>query len=831
MGVWALDKLKTENEEAWAMWAENFSEEADSTEWDTFLSVLNQYAAALWGDDVSLDTEKLRKRLQVGSDPGGVVKALYFRLLVKNSAEFNWLNGFVANSNDSSDSVDPSTPGSQSQASERVFRMDMSSGSTNQNPGTQLSNPPMPRYQGEPASSSNSNYYQTNTNALYGQHPHSNPAYPQYSSQNNSIPTTGYGPSTNYAQASPKRGINYDQQSEDGSNHGSAQISTYSPESSTYSNMPNNVRTEYLPLNLPNDSLLNDVNRVLPGAPGGPPEMNKGQGSKSAFADPNATTVVPTLAHTNSLNQGNGYQKQSSHGPNTYSSMSGTTAYTESEYRYSVDEPKGVVMSQDGYYPVEQFRNMGHLSDPSSPRSPLSPAERLAPQSPRYPTPVNSPSFSPGMVRKPSGGIPSPGMTRKASNGSVMTAEFPRYGENNMVTRQPSIPQPQLARVESVSSTNESDPKNASPAYVKNENEAKNNAYIRSDSEIPFDELTLMKLSTENPDAATFWKQSFGQNYKVEWPQFVSTVRMYVKLKLWSRASLDEQKIAVDLELHGVVSIVAYRKIVGPFNSMTWLNPYVVDRFVKLAAVHGSWDVQRGRWEVVGLPLSDEQLHLTCDALRPVDPKLFNLVTIKQLSWIQNKPTEAHIKSLGDSLTLNRSLRILILWRNDIGDGGATALGQALQLNSTLEELNLQSNKIGEVGISAIAISLKSNSSLKKLDLRENEAKDKGAVALADALKQNSTLIQLNISRNEIGVEGGTALGSALRENKAMTKLDAAVNPKLGELGMTALVDGGSDCKTLTHLGLSESNLSFFAKRNLQKIITTKRRKDLIVLL
>ncbi|KAI8800160.1 hypothetical protein BJ742DRAFT_686378 [Cladochytrium replicatum] len=264
---------------------------------------------------------------------------------------------------------------------------------------------------------------------------------------------------------------------------------------------------------------------------------------------------------------------------------------------------------------------------------------------------------------------------------------------------------------------------------------------------------------------------------------------------------------------------------------MTWLNPYIVDRFAKLAAVHGSWDVQRGRWEVVGLPLTDEQLHLTCDALRPVDPKLFNLVTIKQLCWIQNKPNEAHIKTLGDSLTLNRSLRILILWRNDIGDGGATALGQALQLNSTLEELNLQSNKIGEVGISAIAISLKSNSSLKKLDLRENEAKDKGAVALADALKQNSTLIQLNISRNEIGVEGGTALGSALRENKALTKLDAAVNPKLGELGMTALVDGGSDCKTLTHLGLSESNLSFFAKRNLQKIVTTKKRKDLIVLL
>jgi hypothetical protein len=54
-----------------------------------------------------------------------------------------------------------------------------------------------------------------------------------------------------------------------------------------------------------------------------------------------------------------------------------------------------------------------------------------------------------------------------------------------------------------------------------------------------------------------------------------------------------------------------------------------------------------------------------------------------------------------------------VLWRNNIGDQGATAIVDALKVNGALTELQLGSNNIGPSGATAIADALKVNGALK----------------------------------------------------------------------------------------------------------------------
>ena len=90
------------------------------------------------------------------------------------------------------------------------------------------------------------------------------------------------------------------------------------------------------------------------------------------------------------------------------------------------------------------------------------------------------------------------------------------------------------------------------------------------------------------------------------------------------------------------------------------------------------------------------------------------------------------------------TLKILVLQKNSIGDGGAVSLSQALHWNSTLQELYLNRNCI----------------------------KDEGAIALAQSLHQNNTLQILDLSSNSIGDEGAPPLVPGLHKNHYMQRLD-----------------------------------------------------------
>ena len=58
----------------------------------------------------------------------------------------------------------------------------------------------------------------------------------------------------------------------------------------------------------------------------------------------------------------------------------------------------------------------------------------------------------------------------------------------------------------------------------------------------------------------------------------------------------------------------------------------------------------------------------------------------------------ASAEAIAVMLRTNRSLTVLNLMNNKIGDAGAEAMAAMLRINRSLTKLNLQGNKIGDAG-------------------------------------------------------------------------------------------------------------------------------------
>ncbi|CAM4986290.1 unnamed protein product, partial [Rotaria socialis] len=139
-------------------------------------------------------------------------------------------------------------------------------------------------------------------------------------------------------------------------------------------------------------------------------------------------------------------------------------------------------------------------------------------------------------------------------------------------------------------------------------------------------------------------------------------------------------------------------------------------------------------------------------------------------------------------LQVNKTLNILCLHENQIGDTGAQHLGNALKTNQTLTQLFLYTNKIGDSGAQYLGEALKTNQSLTLLQLQTNEIGDSGAQYLADALKINKTLTELYLYTNKIGDSGAQYLADGLKVNKTLTYLHLAQN-QIGDSGAKHLAD------------------------------------------
>ena len=140
---------------------------------------------------------------------------------------------------------------------------------------------------------------------------------------------------------------------------------------------------------------------------------------------------------------------------------------------------------------------------------------------------------------------------------------------------------------------------------------------------------------------------------------------------------------------------------------------------------------------------------------------LMNLLSAKAksnlvcLNTSNNLLEYASVKVLAEELNAGfKSLQVLCLNGNDLGDDGAIILAEGLKFHCSLQELYLSRNKISATGVTAL---MRYACPLVTLGLSFNIIGDDGAREVAHKLKCKS-LMKLDLSKCGIGIDGAEAL-------------------------------------------------------------------------
>ena len=132
----------------------------------------------------------------------------------------------------------------------------------------------------------------------------------------------------------------------------------------------------------------------------------------------------------------------------------------------------------------------------------------------------------------------------------------------------------------------------------------------------------------------------------------------------------------------------------------------------------------------------------------------------------------ASVKLLAEALNAGfKSLQVLRLDDNSLGDDGAIILAEGLKFHSSLQELHLSENKISATGVTAL---MHFACPLRTLSLDINNIGDDGAREVGHKLKCKS-LMKLNLSECGIGIDGSEALADAISSD-VIVDLDLSNN-------------------------------------------------------
>lgn len=145
------------------------------------------------------------------------------------------------------------------------------------------------------------------------------------------------------------------------------------------------------------------------------------------------------------------------------------------------------------------------------------------------------------------------------------------------------------------------------------------------------------------------------------------------------------------------------------------------------------------------------------------------------------KMTDAEIFS--ECLRSTQSLVRLSLPNNLLDYDLVKILYKGLMLNKTISILDLSHNKIGNSAVSRIALYLYHSRILTHLYLGDNMIHEKGARCIADALKVNKTLKVLDLHLNRIDDKGGSKFCEALMDKEDGNRTLQEVNLRANSLG------------------------------------------------
>ena len=186
---------------------------------------------------------------------------------------------------------------------------------------------------------------------------------------------------------------------------------------------------------------------------------------------------------------------------------------------------------------------------------------------------------------------------------------------------------------------------------------------------------------------------------------------------------------------------------------------------------------------------------------------------------------EASAKSgpfLCKALCENKALQTLDLSCNSIGNVGARHLKEAITIGH-LHTVVLDHNQIGDVGVKHLADALKINRTVRTLCIAQNIAGNPAMKHLAAMIEVNPSLTALDIGDNTIGDAGVGHLSQALKVNRGLKVLDLSIN-KIGNRGITHLCEALLINRTLESLLMQCNEIGEAGARYLATALMKNRK-------
>ncbi|CAH2991980.1 unnamed protein product [Chilo suppressalis] len=165
------------------------------------------------------------------------------------------------------------------------------------------------------------------------------------------------------------------------------------------------------------------------------------------------------------------------------------------------------------------------------------------------------------------------------------------------------------------------------------------------------------------------------------------------------------------------------------------------------------------------------------------------------------------VRAMSLALLRNTAVKHLDLTSNFLNEDACYHLGQLLGENVTLQELVLSSCKIEPVCLKRLVCRLPGRS-MDLLDLSKNGIGDQGFFYLTEQIIKGAVIKRLSLSNNELGPESALALCEAIEGNNKFTHLDLSWNKLFPPKGIGDLLRMLGDNNVLEELNLSWNGLT-----------------------
>ena len=194
--------------------------------------------------------------------------------------------------------------------------------------------------------------------------------------------------------------------------------------------------------------------------------------------------------------------------------------------------------------------------------------------------------------------------------------------------------------------------------------------------------------------------------------------------------------------------------------------PNLNDLTITYGAKHKGMEYESS---LFGMKMADAEVFSEC---------LWTTQSLVRLSMPNNLLDYDLVKILSRGLMLNKTISILDLSHNKIGNSASSKIALYLYQSKILTHLYLGDNLIHEKGARCIGDALKVNRSLWVLDMHLNRIDDKGGMRFIQALSErggNKVLFDLNLRANSLESNFADALSKLLMDT-SLKWIDVSCN-------------------------------------------------------